>query len=156
MTDVYLFDWGDTLMVDFSGVTGKMCNWGTVKAIDGAEDTLRCLSENAEIYIATGATESSEKDIKKAFNRVGLDQYISGYFCKHNLGCEKGHPDFFLTILERLGKKPDQVTMVGDSLKSDIEPAQQVGIKAVWFNRNKISDVQVTVRSIKALKELCL
>ncbi len=156
MIDVYLFDWGDTLMVDFPGVTGKMCDWKNVKAVEGAEETLKHLSEKAQIYIATGAIESSEADIKKAFNRVGLDSYIAGYFCKDNLGCKKGHPDFLPTILEQLGKKPDQVTMVGDSLKSDIEPAQKIGIKTIWFNENQTADGQATVRTIATLKELCL
>lgn len=156
MTDIYLFDWGDTLMVDCPGKTGKMCNWETVEAVDGAEETLRYLSEKAHIYIATGANESSEADIIKAFNRVGLDQYISGYFCKNNLGCKKGHPDFLSGILERLDKKPAQITMVGDNLKSDIEPAQKIGIKAIWFNRNQTSDDEVSVHTITTLKELCL
>jgi len=29
---VYLFDWGDTLMVDFPGTPGKMCDWQVVEA----------------------------------------------------------------------------------------------------------------------------
>ena len=40
MIDVYLFDWGDTLMVDFPNASGKMCDWVTVEAIIGANDTL--------------------------------------------------------------------------------------------------------------------
>ncbi|MBD1571604.1 HAD family hydrolase, partial [Aliivibrio sp. S10_S31] len=27
MRKAYLFDWGDTLMVDFPNTQGKMCNW---------------------------------------------------------------------------------------------------------------------------------
>jgi predicted HAD superfamily phosphohydrolase YqeG len=33
MIDIYLFDWGDTLMVDFPGVPGKMCNWIIVEIL---------------------------------------------------------------------------------------------------------------------------
>ena len=32
MTEIFLFDWGDTLMVDFPGVPGKMCDWDKVEA----------------------------------------------------------------------------------------------------------------------------
>jgi len=45
MIDVYLFDWGDTLMVDFPGVPGKMCNWDVVEAVDGAKEALEHLSK---------------------------------------------------------------------------------------------------------------
>lgn len=155
MTDVYLFDWGDTLMVDFLETTGKMCDWELVEAIEGAEEALKYLSERAQIYIATGAIESSEADIKKAFHRVGLDQYISGYFCKANLGCKKGHPDFLSTILKKLDKEPAQLTMVGDSLKNDIEPAQKIGLKTVWLNRDKTPDLKPNGHTITSLTELC-
>lgn len=46
MSEIYLFDWGDTLMVDLKGFPGKMCEWDTVEAVDGAFDTLECLSKN--------------------------------------------------------------------------------------------------------------
>jgi len=60
MTKVYLFDWGDTLMVDFPQFTGKMCDWEKVEAVSGAKSTLKKLSKSSKIYIATGASESSE------------------------------------------------------------------------------------------------
>lgn len=31
MSKTYLFDWGDTLMVDFPDQEGKMCNWSKVE-----------------------------------------------------------------------------------------------------------------------------
>jgi putative hydrolase of the HAD superfamily len=155
MTEVYLFDWGDTLMVDYPGVPGKMCDWEIVEAIEGAEEALRFVSKNAEVYVATGAAESTETEIKAAFNRVGLDKYITGYFCKSNLGIEKGSPAFLASILTKLGKHPNQVTMVGDSLKKDIEPAQLLGINAVWLSKDKEADLSGSVRRISSLRELC-
>lgn len=156
MTEVYLFDWGGTLMVDFPGVPGKMCDWETVEAVYGAEEALRFISKKAGVYIATGAAQSAEADIKKAFGRVGLDQYISGYFCKANLGIEKGSTAFLSLILDRLGKSPDQVTMVGDSLEKDLEPARKLGIQALWLSNEPIPKPVSGVRRISSLRELCV
>lgn len=155
MTEVYLFDWGDTLMVDFPGMPGKMCNWEIVEAVEGAENALSYISKKAKVYVATGAAESTETEIKTAFSRVGLDKYITGYFCKYNLGVEKGSPTFLSNILTKLGKKPSQVTMVGDSLKKDIEPAQTLGIHAIWLSKDKTSDQSNGFRTIYSLRELC-
>ncbi len=155
MAEIYLFDWGDTLMVDFPGVPGKMCHWKTVKAVEGAGEALKAISKKARVYIATGAAESTETDIKAAFNRVGLAKYITGYFCKSNLGVEKGRPEFFPGILTKLGKSPNQVTMVGDNLKTDIEPALKLGINAIWFSGEKLIDPTKTIKSIGSLRELC-
>jgi putative hydrolase of the HAD superfamily len=155
MAAVYLFDWGDTLMVDFPGVPGKMCDWETVEAVEWAEEALKVISKKAKVYIATGASESTETEIKKALNRVNLDKYITGYFCKSNLGTGKGNPAFFSSILTKLGKQASQVTMVGDSLKKDIEPAQKIGIHVIWFSKGKTSDQSNGIRAITSLRELC-
>ena len=86
MSEVYLFDWGDTLMVDIPGQAGKMCDWPEVKTVDGAAETLARLSQSSRIYVATNAVESTPDDIERAFERVGLSQFISGYFCRAILG----------------------------------------------------------------------
>ena len=133
----YLFDWGDTLMVDDPTQKGKMCDWPEVKAVDGAEPLLSYLSESAPVYIATNAADSTEEDIKKAFERVNLAQFVSGYFCKANLGIGKGSPAFYLRICQQLNCNPAEVTMIGDSLDNDVKPAVSAGLQAIWFNVNK-------------------
>ena len=156
MKAIYLFDWGDTLMVDFPGVTGKMCDWDVVEAVDGAAEALSFLSQKGDIYIATGAAESTEADIRVAFKRVGLDRYISGYFCKANLGISKGNTDFFSAILEKLNVQPDRITMVGDSLENDINPALAANIRVIWLAENNATATDSRVRRITSLRELCL
>lgn len=155
MTEVYLFDWGGTLMVDFPGVSGKMCDWDMVEAVEGAEEVLRFLSNKAKIYIATGAAQSTETEIKRAFNRVGLDTYITDYFCKSNLGIEKGDPEFLSSILAKLGKVPHQVTLVGDDLNKDIEPALALGIKAILLTKDNLAESSGRYTTIGSLRELC-
>lgn len=157
MTEVYLFDWGDTLMVDFPGVLGKMCDWGKVAAVTGAKEALASLSQHAKIYVATGAANSTEAEIEKAFERVGLHSFISGYFCKYHLGLEKGSPDFLNAILSKLEQPAENVAMVGDNFKKDIEPAIAVGIQAIWFSADKKDvppAIPVNVKIIGSLSEL--
>ncbi|KOE91138.1 hypothetical protein ACS91_07585, partial [Vibrio parahaemolyticus] len=64
MSKVYLFDWGDTLMIDFPDQIGKMCDWVNVQAVNGALQTLEALSKQNQIYVATNAADSTESDIK--------------------------------------------------------------------------------------------
>ncbi|MGO1298328.1 MAG: HAD family hydrolase [Vibrio sp.] len=152
--DAYLFDWGDTLMVDFPETPGKMCNWEIVEAVDGAEQALRFLSKTACIYIATGAADSSESEIRRAFARVGLDQFVSGYFCYSNTGYSKGNSEFLPTILKQLRFTASRVAMVGDSLVKDIEPAAQIGMQPIWLTNDGTS-APTGVRVIRSLRELC-
>ena len=152
--NVYLFDWGDTLMVDFPQKTGKMCEWETVEAIAGAKETLAVLSKIAKIYIATGAADSTAQEIKSAFDRVELSQYISGYFCKENIGLEKGTAVFLNAIISTLAIPVSNITMVGDSFIKDIEPAISVGITPIWFTSNSEQLTSDNIRTIKRLSEL--
>ena len=150
MINVYLFDWGDTLMVDFPNVDGKMCDWEVVEAVAGAKEALAALSKNAEIYIATGAADSTELEIKRAFDRVNLGQYISGYFCKANLGVAKGSAEFLTTILDKLKISAKHVAMVGDNFDKDITPALVVGIQPFWFVGNIEHNIKSVVDNIDA------
>ncbi|MGI9950446.1 HAD family hydrolase [Vibrio hyugaensis] len=131
---IYLFDWGNTLMVDFPHAQGKMCDWEHVETIPHARETLATLSQHHPIYIATSASESAMEDVQEAFQRVELDQYISGYFCFANLGIAKNQPDFYLAVAEQLNVEPNQLTMVGDVPEKDIYPALEAGLNVIWFN----------------------
>ena len=155
MTKTYLFDWGDTLMVNFPDQSGKMCDWPIVEPIDGALETLEYLSKHYRVYIATNAADSSEQEIQQAFSRVGLDKFISGYFCKANLGVDKASPEFFPTIISRLNVPASSITMIGDTLEKDITPALKSGINAIWFvPKPEQSTDSVQYESITQLSEL--
>ncbi|MCP3943657.1 MAG: HAD family hydrolase [Desulfobacteraceae bacterium] len=157
ITKTYLFDWGDTLMIDFSHARGKMCNWKKVEAVTGAKKTLASISRHSPIYIATNAADSSEKEIELAFERVGLAQYISGYFCKANLGLSKGSPEFYRAIAKQLELIPNQIIMIGDTIDKDITPALQTGMDAVWFNPGASNrQYEKSFKQIKHLCELCI
>ncbi|WP_062260936.1 HAD family hydrolase [Endozoicomonas arenosclerae] len=156
MIKIYLFDWGDTLMIDFPGVPGKMCDWEVVQTVDGAEEVLEELSSEALVYVATGAAESTEAEIKSAFDRVNLSQYISGYFCKANLGVTKGSPEFLKSILAQLNVTPQSVAMVGDSIEKDIKPALSIGIQAILFSPHDVDAIPDNVKVIHNLRELSL
>lgn len=140
MTKIYLFDWGDTLMVDFPGVPGKMCDWEVLEAVAGATETLAHLSTSSPVYIATNAAESNEAEIEQAFERVGLARYISGYFCKANLGLSKNEPGFYQAILERL------------NFTTKLDTAEQVTSNQVTLNQitpNQVTPNQITHNLIK-------
>lgn len=155
MKQVLLFDWGNTLMIDFPHYAGKMYLWPQVEAVDEAKATLKALSHDYDLYVATSAQDSSEAEIQAAFQRVGLDDHISGYFCKANLSLNKDNPEFYRTIVNLLGQSTNQVTMVGDTLEKDIYPALQAGLRAIYFNpqHHQVTEDIVTIQCLSQLLE---
>ena len=49
------------------------------------------------------------------------------------VGIRKPDPRIFLLGVEALGLKPEEATVVGDSLDKDIIPAQETGCQTVWL-----------------------
>ncbi|MBE1299316.1 MAG: HAD hydrolase-like protein [Alteromonadaceae bacterium] len=156
LTKTYLFDWGDTLMVDFPDQEGKMCHWAKVEAVKGAFEALESIATHHDIYIATNAAESTESEIEAAFAKVDLSKFITGYFGRCNLGIAKGSKDFYLRIAERLNLIPSNMVMVGDSLERDIAPAIEAGLEAIWLNQSNLPlPSNLKCKQIRRLNELC-
>jgi len=151
---VVLFDWGNTLMVDIPDMEGKMCNWPRVELVDGAYETLKALSKYSKIYVATNAADSSEEDIKSAFERVNLAQFIEGYLCFGNLGVRKGNRSFYDKIMTLLAISADDVAMVGDNFENDILPASSAEIDAYWLTTLAKQDLPDNVKVIRQLADL--
>jgi putative hydrolase of the HAD superfamily len=149
-----LFDWGDTLMVDYPQFEGKMCNWPKVAAVEGAKETLIRLSKQYHLYLATNAQDSTLIEIESALQRVDLLAPLTGVFCKSELGVDKKSPEFYPTIVKRLGLPPSNILMVGDSIIKDITPAKQAGLQTVWLTQSgSHSDADTVCTDLTTLLE---
>ena len=69
----------------------------------------------------------------------------------------KPEPPLFRMALERLGLRPDEAAMVGDSVPSDIRGARRVGMRAVLYAPDgpaEVPEAEVTIRSFAELARL--
>ena len=130
----YLFDWGDTLMVNLPGQQGPMCDWPELMVTRNAVATLSQLSRQAKCHLATNARDSDEIRIRKALARVSLDQLIDRVFCYRSIGYPKPSIEYFDSVAKELSTIAGDMTMVGDDLQTDIIGARQCGLKAIWYN----------------------
>ncbi len=129
-----IFDWGDTLMVNFPQYSGPMADWPEVQAMPGAEKILASLAPNYRLVLASNAAESDAGLVKKALTRVNLDGYFQDIFTFHELGARKPDAGFFRAIEKRLNLSSRQCVMVGDSYADDITGALAAGWQGIWFN----------------------
>ncbi|MFT7561462.1 MAG: FMN phosphatase YigB (HAD superfamily) [Flavobacteriales bacterium] len=159
MSDIIVFDWGDTLMRDLDGMKGPMKDWPHVEAVEGAQETLARLVHHVDIFVASGAQESAPEDIESALGRVGLSAYILGYFCPKNLGFDKPSSEFYTALADKLPMAPENITFVGDSLENDIIPALAIGMRTIWLSADESNNENVDVPKgaikIRSLSALC-
>lgn len=71
------------------------------------------------------------------------------------IGVEKPHEKIFELLITRLGNPaPEHVTLVGDSLKNDIEPAIKLGWRAIWTREFLKPEEKVTDQSFECIDSL--
>ena len=76
--------------------------------------------------------------MKNCFKKAGIYDLIDNYTFSYSLRIGKPDIQIFKTAIESMKVSSKEALMVGDNLKSDIKPALNLGMKAIWVNnKNK-------------------
>jgi putative hydrolase of the HAD superfamily len=146
MIKAVLFDWGNTLMIDFQDQTGPMHRWNKIEAVKNAEACLLNLSKEFPCYIATNAKDSTKEDIYKALALVNIGKYITDIFCYKEIGHEKPTSGFFNFIFKKLSLAPHEIVLIGDDLEKDFRGATRNGVCGILFDpedKNISADLRI-------------
>jgi FMN phosphatase YigB (HAD superfamily) len=159
MIKAILFDWGNTLMIDFPDQNGPMYLWDKIEAVPNADICLSNLSRDYSCYIATNAKNSTKEDIIKALKIVKIDKYIEDVFCYKEIGFEKPSKEFFDCVIDKLQLKKEEIIMVGDDYQKDYLGARNYGLSAIFYNPGNNERMQFIVNNLldvpKAVEEIC-
>jgi HAD superfamily hydrolase (TIGR01549 family) len=104
--------------------------------------------KGVKIYCAS----NENKRLSNFFVHFSIDSYFTDIFTSEALGVEKPNPAFFEKILVATGFDKNEVLHVGDSIVSDYDGAQNVGIRAILVDRN---DEIKENRNIVRINDLC-
>ncbi|MEO0060133.1 MAG: hypothetical protein RLZZ312_1780 [Bacteroidota bacterium] len=104
-------------------VYGKELLEKPIEILDGIEETLKQLSKNYKLVVAT---KGDLKDQHSKLHRSGL-----GHYFHHIEVMSDKKEDDYLKLLKRLDIKPKEFLMIGNSLKSDVLPVLNIGANAI-------------------------
>ncbi|MDX1694371.1 MAG: HAD family hydrolase [Ketobacteraceae bacterium] len=68
---------------------------------------------------------------------IGLDDVFDAHFSAESVGKPKPDPAMFEAALKHAGVSAQQAVHVGDHPEEDIEAAQQLGYRTIWFNPSR-------------------
>jgi len=94
-----------------------------IELLPGVRETLAHLAERHKLILMTKGNHAEQAD---KFARSGLQEY----FCAVEIVAEKD-PDAYRDVLARHSLSPAETWMIGNSPKSDINPALAAGLNAV-------------------------
>lgn len=126
-----IFDWGDTLMLDFPHFKGPMAYWEQVELVTGIKEALELVSTDYICCVASNAGDSDKDLMEVALKRVNINKYFQYLFTSCELGVTKPNINFFTNILNNLDLRPEECIMVGNDYEKDIVPAKAVGIHTI-------------------------
>jgi FMN phosphatase YigB (HAD superfamily) len=132
--NMVIFDWGDTVMRNFTQYKGPMVYWPRVEAIHGAEKALKEISGRYICCLASNAGDSNAELMGLALERVQLKRFFKYLYTEKELGAVKPSPEFYRNILKNTGFQPGECIAVGNDYEKDIIPAGAIGIKTIWLS----------------------
>lgn len=72
-------------------------------------------------------------NLKSVLQDFGLGRCFRTVIDSSVVGVRKPDPAIFQLAIDKLNLKPEDITVIGDSFKKDIEPALALGCKAIWL-----------------------
>ena len=96
-------------------------------------------------------------NIDEVLRAYGIRHLFKGIIESAVVGVRKPNPTLFKLGVDALELKPEEVLVVGDSLRKDIEPAEQLGCQVLWLKGKGWTDEedrQTHPHTITSIKEV--
>lgn len=107
--------------------------------------------KNIKIAVLTDLTVHIQH---RKLKKLGIAQYVDVLVTSEEAGVEKPDLKMFKLVKEKLNMKSEELFMVGDSKKKDIQGAETAGIKGILFDESIGSKIQsICMEMIKS--EIC-
>ena len=97
------------------------------------EDTFFLNQLTLPIGLLSNFNSSLKNKIESFFGPIFQDIFVS-----EEMGVAKPAIEFYQRAIEKIGIEPSEILYVGDSMKLDIKPALDLGIKAILVDRDQL------------------
>jgi YjjG family noncanonical pyrimidine nucleotidase len=104
------------------------------RLVDGARELLDALAGQSRLGIVTNNSVAEQME---KLRTLDIGRYFDTLVMSEDVGVAKPDKRIFEIALERMGAKPHETLMIGDSYTNDVGGAANAGIAAIWFNRFK-------------------
>ena len=105
------------------------CYESARKCVTEASETLAVLAEKYPMVLVSNFYGNVEEVLRD----FDIRKYFKGIIESAVVGVRKPDARIFMLGVVALGLKPEEVLVVGDSLRKDILPARSIGCKTAWI-----------------------
>ncbi|HLD00658.1 MAG TPA: HAD family hydrolase [Candidatus Nanoarchaeia archaeon] len=115
-------------------------------------ETVEILTELSQKYKLGLVSNTDYFSIKNVLEKFNLSHYFTKIFLSCDMGMIKSDLQFMPKVLAALSLDPEDCLMVGDSIESDIKPAENNGVKSILIDRKDMLDKVPKIKDLKELK----
>jgi len=105
-----------------------------LKPLPHAAEMLQRLGEKYPLAIVTNGSPAVQRF---KLEKAGLDQHFQAFVASGDVGVGKPNPLPFTTALDAIDVAPGNAVMIGNSWSLDVQGAERLGIRSIWFNVDK-------------------
>jgi 2-haloalkanoic acid dehalogenase type II len=116
-------------------------------------DTVEALTKLKKDYKLALVSNTDAFSIGPVLEKYDLRKFFNVIACSYEIGYLKTNPKMFDHVLRKLGVKRDEAVMVGDSLQSDVEAAENAGIRAFLIDRRNKREHPHKIVSLNELEK---
>lgn len=113
----------------WADAVADLCDAAARSSIEEARPVLEALSEKYPMVLVSNFYGNVEAVLKA----YGLDHYFKTIIESAVVGVRKPDPEIFMLGVKALGLEPQEVLVIGDSLRKDILPAESIGCRTLWL-----------------------
>jgi putative hydrolase of the HAD superfamily len=106
--------------------------WSSRDIVTSVLDDLEALGYRMALISNAGDTPN----VKRLLEKGQLTEYFNPILISAGEGIRKPHVGLYQKVLQAWSFDPEEVVMVGDSLKEDILGAQKAGIHQIWMKEH--------------------
>ena len=114
------------------------CDNAARSCIDEARPMLEQLNKRYPMMLVS----NFYGNIDEVLRDYGIRHLFKGIIESAVVGIRKPNPTLFRLGVDALELQPEQVLVVGDSLRKDIEPAEQLGCHVLWLKGKGWTDAE--------------
>lgn len=124
-------------------------NWMLAKPYP---ETLQVLKELQKKNLLVLVSNADCFGIEKVMEKFSLSPYFSHQFLSYQKGLLKSDPQFWELVLQEIRVPAEECLMVGDSIESDMLPAQRAGLKTVLIDHKNKREFFPKILSLRELE----
>ena len=128
--------------------------WAACQHFEMYEDVPAVLRALAGAGIRIGLISNTQRCLTSFQSHFDLEGLITGTVSSFEHGLMKPHPSIFTAALNRVGSRPDESVMVGDSIRQDIEGALRAGMRAILLHRGQTPPPRASELGVPVIKSL--